>query len=92
MPAPERTIARNDNTAQIVTRTAEIEAWFDTDMDAQAFIVKYIGASEQTHVRNCDTAFDMWESLKSFYEFHGEIEIANAIAQLSTLSYHYGGS
>ena len=27
----------------------------------------------------------MWESLKSFYELQGEIEIANATAQLSTI-------
>ena len=36
-------------------------------------------------MRNCETSFDMWESLKSFYELQGEIEIANATAQLSAI-------
>ena len=55
------------------------------DLDAQAFIVKYIGASEQTHIRNCDTAHEMWMALKTFYELQGDIEVANAHAQLSAI-------
>ena len=34
------------------------------DLDAQAFFVKYLGASEQTHIRHCDATAQMWESLK----------------------------
>ena len=55
------------------------------DLDAQAFIVKYIGAYEQTHIRNCDTAHEMWTALKTFYELQGDIEVADAQAQLSTI-------
>ena len=33
-----------------------IDEWMESDSDAQAFIVKYLGASEQIHVRNCDFA------------------------------------
>ena len=54
-------------------------------MEAQAFIVKYLGASEHTHVRNCTSAFEMWNSLSSFYELQGEIEISNATPQLSAI-------
>ena len=53
----------------------------DMDLDAQAFI----RASEQTHITSCDTAHEMWMSLKTFYEFQGDIEVANAHAQLSAI-------
>ena len=57
----------------------------DLDLKAQSFIVKYLGASEHTHVRNCTYAWEMWVALKSFYELQGEIEVANASAQLSAI-------
>lgn len=38
--------------APIFVRNMEIKAWLDLDFKAQASIVKYLGASEQTHVRN----------------------------------------
>ena len=85
LPAAERTIARDENASEVTVRNAEIEKWMELDLDAQAFIVKYLGASEQTHIRHCDTAAQMWESLKSFYELQGDIEIANAHAQLSAI-------
>ena len=78
-------IARNENAAEINAREADIHTWLDMDLDAQAFIVKYIGASEQTHIRNCDTAHEMWQSLKTYYELQGDIEVANAQAQLSAI-------
>ena len=56
------------------TRESEIDAWMAMDLKAQAFIVKYLGASEHTHTRNCQFAYEMWDSLKSFYELQGEIE------------------
>ena len=52
----ERVVARDENTAEITARETEIQIWMDMDLDAQAFTVKYIGASELTHIRNCDTA------------------------------------
>ena len=51
----------------------------------EAFIVKYLGSSEQTHVRSCDYAFQMWDALKKYYNLQGEIEVANAQAQLSAI-------
>ena len=81
----ERVAARDENTAEIAARETEIQIWMDMDLDAQAFIVKYIGASEQTHIRNCDTAHEMWTALKTFYELQGDIEVANANAQLSAI-------
>ena len=62
----ERVIARDEHAAEIITREDDIQKWMDMDLDAQAFIVKYIGASEQTHIRSCDTAHEMWMSLKAF--------------------------
>ena len=76
----ERVIARDEHTAEITARENAIQNWMDMDLDAQAFIVKYIGASEQTHIRNCDTAHEMWIALKTFYELQGDIEVANAHA------------
>lgn len=54
-------------------------------MEAQAFIIKYLGASEHTHVRNCTAAYEMWNSPSTLYELQGEIEIYNATAQLSAI-------
>ena len=85
-------IVLDDRDAAIKQRTIEIAAcrltideWMESDLDAQAFIVKYLGASEQIHVRNCDFAYQMWDSLKSYYMLQGEIEISNAQAQLSAI-------
>lgn len=85
IPLDDRMVAKDEKREEIKTREAEIEAWIDRDMEARAFIVKYLGASEHTHVRNCKSAFEMWNSLKNFYELQGEIEIANATAQLSAI-------
>ena len=85
LPAGVRTATEQDRDADIDVRDAEIESWMDKDLKAQAFIVRYLGASEQTHVRNCDFAYQMWDALKTFYSLQGEIEIANAQAQLSAI-------
>ena len=37
-------------------------------------------------MRSCDYAFQMWDALKKYYNLQGEIEVANAQAQLSTIS------
>ena len=65
--AAVRTASTQDRLTDIDVRDAEIETWMDRDLKAQAFIVRYLGPSEQTHVRNCDYAFQMWDALKSFY-------------------------
>ena len=85
LPLADRAVARDENGLDISAREAEIEKWLDMDLDAQAFIVKYIGASEQTHIRNCDTAHEMWTALETFYQLQGDIEVANAQAQLSAI-------
>ena len=69
--------------AEVKTREDEIDAWMTMDLKAQSFIVKYLGASEHTHTRSCQFAYEMWDSLKSFYELQGEIEVSNATAKLS---------
>ena len=46
-----------------------VDAWLLMDMKAQAL----------------QFAYQMWEALSSFYELQGEIEIANAQAQLSAI-------
>ena len=56
------------NIAVSANSQIDVDAWLLMDMKAQAFIVKYLGASEHTHVRNCAYAYEMWESLRSFYE------------------------
>lgn len=74
-----------DNDALVRESQRDYDAWIKMDMKAQAFIVKYLGPSEHTHTRHCTYAYQMWESLKSFYELQGEIEVANAQAQLSAI-------
>ena len=61
-------MARDENRVNITTRIAEIEALVDKDMEAEAFIEKHLGASEHTHVRNCKSTFEMWNSSKAFCE------------------------
>ena len=77
--------ARDQHIMDLKIRMDEIDAWMAMDLKAQSFIVKYLGASEHTHVRNCKFAHEMWDSLKSFYELQGEIEVSNATAQLSAI-------
>ena len=60
----------------VKTREDEIDAWMAMDLKAQSFIVKHLGASEHTHTRNFQFACVMWDSLKSFYELQGEIEVS----------------
>ena len=74
-----------DNDALVRESQRDYDAWIKMDMKAQTFIVKYLGPSEHTHTRHCTYAYQMWESLKSFYELQGEIEVANAQAQLSAI-------
>ena len=81
----DRAIARDDNLVKITNRECEIEKWLDMDVGAKAFIVKYVGASKSTHITDCNIAHDMWIALKSYYELQGDIEIANANAQLSAI-------
>ena len=50
-----------------------------------AYIVKHLQTGELTHVRNCETAADMWDALKTFYDIQGAIEIANAEAELTAI-------
>ena len=76
---------RDAHTESMIARDAEIDQWIEKDIDAQAFLIQYIGTQQQTHVRNCDTAFEMWEKLKSYYQLKGEVEIANANALLSAI-------
>ena len=81
----DRGQAIRERNVEIVASQILIDAWFDKDLDAHAFIVKYLGSSEQTHVRSCDCAFQMWDALKKYYNLQGEIEVANAQAQLSAI-------
>ena len=77
-----RVAFRDAHTQSMVARNEEIDQWIEKDIDAQAFLIQYIGTQQQTHVRNCGTAFEMWEKLKSYYQLKGEVEIANANALL----------
>lgn len=85
IPATDRSAARDAHTESISERDLEIEQWTMKDYDAQAFLVQYVGARQQTHIRNCSTAFEMWEALKSYYQLKGETEISNANALLSAI-------
>ena len=48
--------ARDQHIVDLKIRMDEIDAWMAMDLKAQSFIVKYLGASEHTHVRNCKFA------------------------------------
>ena len=50
-----------------------------------AYIVKHHQTGELTHVRNCETAAEMWDALKTFYDLQGAIEIANAEVKLTAI-------
>ena len=73
------------NGLNVGAKETKIKAWLKIDMKAQAYIVKHLGPSQQSHVRNCRYAHEMWDSLKKFYSLQGEIEVANAQAQLSAI-------
>ena len=79
-PLEDRANNRTENAVELTTREDEIQKWLDMDPDAQVFILKYIGASKQTHIRNCNTAYEILRALKIFYELQGDIEVANAHA------------
>ena len=81
----DRGAAIRQRAIEIAACQLTIDEWMESDLDAQAFIVRYLGSSEQIHVRNCDFAYQMWDSLKSYYMLQGEIEISNAQAQLSAI-------
>ena len=70
------TYAANDaqrvNVADVRSSKVEYDAWMKMDMKAQAFIIKHLGPSEHMHTRNCDFAWQMWDSLKNIYELQGE--------------------
>ena len=85
LPMEEREDARNAHNLDMVRNDESIQKWLDMDLDAQSFRVKFMGDSEQIHIRGCDTAHEMWTNLKIFYEFQGDIEVANAQAKLSTI-------
>ena len=70
--------ARATRAAEIVARDAAIADWRKRDLTAQTLILKYLGPSEQMHVRKCLFAHEMWTALKTFYELQGNIEVANA--------------
>ena len=46
-------VQRDNNAAHRSSKIA-FDAWMLMDMKAQAFIVKYLGASEHTHTRHCE--------------------------------------
>ena len=86
--ANARTTTRNAHAVQIINRDEEIHKWIEKDLDAQAFLVQYIGTRQHTHIRNCDTSYEMWESLKAFYQLKGDVEIANANALFFAIVMH----
>ena len=86
--AADRPAARNARDASIIARDLEIEKWEEQDMDAQSFLIQHIGVKQLSHVRNCLTANEMWESLSAYFELKGDVEIANAQALLSAIVMH----
>ena len=72
-------------TQLIGRQTLVQEAWSKKDIAAMAYIVKHLQKGELTHVRNCETAADMWDALKAFYDIQGAIEIANAEDELTAI-------
>lgn len=55
LPVGDKNAARDAHTANIDDRQTEIDTWIEKDLDAQAFLVQYVGTKQQTHIRNCDT-------------------------------------
>lgn len=86
IPFDDRKVACDENRVNATTCEVEIKAWVGKDMDAQTHIIKYIGASKYTLVRNRKSAFEMWISLKAFYESQGEVEVANCTPQRSAIT------
>ena len=81
--------ARNDavtvRNAEVVARAALNVAWKRKDQKARAYFVKHLHPDEYVHVRTCKHAHEMWDALVKVYAKRGEIEIANANAQLSAI-------
>ena len=59
MPAADRLVSELDRDAAIAARNMEFQAWMDLGLKTQALIFKYLGASKQAHVKNCDIAYRM---------------------------------
>ena len=81
--AAPRRAAANTHQQNVDARNLLVDAWDAQDLKAQAYIVRFLGPSEQIHVRDCDYAYEMWNNLASFYEVQGAIEEANALAKVS---------
>ena len=88
IPAADRPAARDARDESIIARDLEIEKWEEQDMDAQSFLIQHIGVKQLSHVRNCLTANEMWESLSAYFQLKGDVEIANANALLSAIVMH----
>ena len=83
--AADRPAARDARNDEIIARNIEIDKWDEQDGDAMSFIILHIGARQLSHVRNCDTAHDMWKSLSAYFQLKGDVELANANALLSAI-------
>ena len=84
----DRPAARDARDLAIIARDLEIENWEEQDMDAQSFSIQHIGVKRLSHVTNCLTAYEMWESLSAYFQLKGDVEIANANALLSAIVMH----
>ena len=88
IPAAYRPAARDARDESIIARDLEIEKWEEQDMDAQSFLIQHIGVKQLSHVINCLTANEIWESLSAYFQVKGDVEIANANALLSAIVMH----
>lgn len=86
LPENAKRAAIRENDANIQTAANAHKEWKKSDLKAQAFIVKYLGVGELTHIRHCNFAYEMWDVLKRFYSLKSNIEISNANMRLSALS------
>ena len=88
IPVADRPAARDARGESIIARDLEIDKWDEQDMNAQSFLIQHIGVKQLSHVRNCLSANEMWESLSAYFELKGDVEIANANALLSAIVMH----
>ena len=88
IPAADRPAARDSRDASIIARDLEIDKWEQQDVDAQSYLIQHIGVKQLSHVRNCLTANEMWESLSAYFELKGDVELANANAMLCAIVMH----
>ena len=88
IPATDRPVARDTRDASIIARDLDIKKWEEQDMDAHSFLIQHIGVKQLSHVRNCLTTTEMWESLSAYFKLKGDVEIANANALLSAIVMH----